>query len=97
MEDEYLVLDPRLAKKESVVNLKVEKLESVRDVDKVLNLLRQGFVVFLRIKELRERSLSDLKRAVEKIKRTCEAIEGDIIGVDEDFIIVTPKNVRIFR
>ncbi len=96
-EEEYLVIDESLLKEGEIVKVRIETLKDYADVDRILQFLREGQIIFLRIKELREKDLTELKRAVEKIKRTCAAIEGDIVGVDEDFIIVTPKFAKIYR
>ena len=39
----------------------------------------------------------ELKRAINKIKKTCDAIEGDIAGFGEDWIVVTPSFARVYR
>ena len=41
--------------------------------------------------------LIELKRAVDKLKKTCVAMDGDIIGVDEDFLVLTPNYAKIWR
>jgi SepF-like predicted cell division protein (DUF552 family) len=50
-----------------------------------------------KIKELRERDINELKRSVDKLRKTCSAMSGDIVGVDEDFLIITPSFAKIFR
>lgn len=73
----------------------VMKLKDFNDTYQVQNLLREGFVVVLSIKELRIKDISELKRSVDRIKKTVEAIGGDIVGVEEDIIIVTPNGIKI--
>ena len=46
---------------------------------------------------MRERDISELKRSVDRIRKTCMAMGGDIVGVDEDFLIVCPSYARIYR
>ena len=79
------------------VNLRIETLNDYRDVEGVQRLLREGNVIFLRIRKLRERDIGELKRSVERLRRTTIAMNGDIIGVDEDFLILTPPNVKVWR
>lgn len=79
------------------VNVRIETLKNYSDADKVQNLVREGNVVFLRIKELREKDINELKRSVDKIRKTCSAMNGDIVGVDEDFLIITPSFAKIYR
>lgn len=81
----------------SQVNVKIDTMTSYADAERVLQHLREGMVVFLRIRELREKNINELKKAVEKIKKTANAMNGDMVGVDEDFLIITPKFAKIYR
>ena len=75
----------------------VRKINEYTEVEEVLNLLRSGNIVVLSIRDLRKKDVSELKRVVDRIKRTVEAIGGDIVGVEEDLIIATPSGVKIER
>ena len=79
------------------MNIRIENLQDYRDVEGVQRLLREGNIVFLRIKKLKERDLGELKRSVERLRRTSVAMNGDIIGVDEDYLILTPPSAKIHR
>jgi SepF-like predicted cell division protein (DUF552 family) len=79
------------------VNVRIETLKNYSDTDRVQNFLREGTVVFLNIRELREKDITELKRSVEKLKKTCTAMNGDMVGVDEDFLIITPQFAKIYR
>src|SRR3989338_8444052 len=46
---------------------------------------------------IKEKDLVELKRAVAKLKKTAEAIEGDIAGFGEDWIVVTPNFAQVHR
>jgi hypothetical protein len=94
-EEEFLEVQPEA--ETSHVSVKIDFLNSYADVDRIRDLVRDNNVVFLKIGELRKKDMAELKRAVEKLKKTCVAMEGDMVGVDEDFLIVTPKSVRIYR
>jgi len=37
------------------------------------------------------------KRVVNKLKKTCDAIDGDIAGFGEDWIVVTPAFAQVAR
>ncbi len=78
-------------------NIRIENLNDYRDVEGVQRLLREGNIVFLRIKKLKERDLGELKRSVERLRRTSVAMNGDIIGIDEDYLILTPPSAKIYR
>jgi SepF-like predicted cell division protein (DUF552 family) len=79
------------------INVRIETLKTYSDVDRVQDMVRDSNVVFLRIRELRDKDINELKRAVEKLKKTCTAVDGDMVGVDEDFLIITPKIARVYR
>ncbi|MBU5688918.1 MAG: cell division protein SepF [Candidatus Aenigmarchaeota archaeon] len=79
------------------IQVRVESLEEYADTDRVQKLLREGNIVFLKIKPLRDKDLGELKRAVAKIKKTITAMNGDIVGVDENYLIITPEFARVFR
>lgn len=73
-------------------------IEDFADVKPALDALREGYTVcLLNIKPLKEKDLVELKRAVGKLKKTCEAIEGDIAGFGEDWIVAAPSFARIHR
>ncbi|MEM5828209.1 MAG: cell division protein SepF [Candidatus Aenigmatarchaeota archaeon] len=93
-EEEVEIVTPEEEKKEKVYVL---KLKDFNDTYQIQNLLREGYIVVISIKELRMKDVSELKRSVDRIKKTVEAIGGDIVGVEEDLIIATPSGVKIER
>lgn len=73
-------------------------LTEFADVKDALDALREGYTIALiNIKPLRDKDMVELKRAIEKIKKTCDALEGDLAGVSENFIVVTPSFAHIYR
>ncbi|MDI6806528.1 MAG: cell division protein SepF [Candidatus Aenigmarchaeota archaeon] len=79
------------------ISVKVDVLNELKDVSRLQQLIRNGNIVFTRIKELRKKDINELKRAVDRIKRTCTAVGGDLVGVDEDYLVITPSNVKIVK
>ncbi|MBI5355337.1 MAG: cell division protein SepF [Candidatus Aenigmarchaeota archaeon] len=97
-EDDYIEIDVEaISPKAGAVHIKIAKINSYNDVERIQSLLRDGNVVLAKIKQLKEKDMSELKRAVEKLRRTCVALNGDIAGVDEDYIILTPHYARVAR
>ncbi len=73
-------------------------VEDFADVKPALDALREGYTVALiNIKPLKDKDLVELKRAVSKLKKTVEAIEGDIAGFGEDWIVAAPSFAQIYR
>jgi len=95
--EEFLELDSSAFDRQKEVNVRIETLEDYSDTGRIQGLVRDGSVVFLKIKKLRMQDISELKRAVEKLRKTCAAMNGDIVGVDEDFLILTPNFARVYR
>jgi len=95
-EDEFIEIES-LGEVEGKTRIRIEKLNDYRDVEKVQKLVREGNIVFLKIRKIKERDLGELKRCVERLRKTAIASNGDIIGVDEDFLIITPTFAKIYR
>lgn len=73
-------------------------LRQFDDINDVLNGLREGYTIaVIDIKALKAKDVVELKRAIAKIKKTVDAIEGSIAGFGENVIIVTPKFAQIHR
>lgn len=95
--EEFVELDESAMNQENKVGVRIETLKDFLDTERVQNLLREGNVVFLRVKNLRNKDMAELKRSVEKLKKTCTAMNGDIAGIDEDFLVLTPKFAKVYR
>lgn len=97
-EDEYLELDTEGQDLKSKVIVRPFVLEDFEDVKDILDSLREGHTIALiNIKPLKDKDLVELKRAINKLKKTCDAIEGDIAGFGDDYIVVTPSFAQIYK
>lgn len=94
--DEFIELEV-LKEEGQKINIRIETLNDYRDIQGVQKYLREGNIIFLRIKKMKERDMGELKRSVERLRRTAVAMNGDIIGIDEDYLILTPPFVKIHR
>jgi hypothetical protein len=77
--------------------VKVCKLKGFADVDAVVRELGDGNIVVLDIKPLAERSMNELKHAVDEVKDICLSVGGDIAGLSEYHLIITPPGIKIER
>ncbi len=92
------VSGPTESDKSSKVLVKPYVMEDFEDVKDVLDCLREGnTVALINIKPLKDKDLIELKRAVNKLRKTCEAIDGDIAGFGEDYIVAVPYFAKIHR
>ena len=73
-------------------------IEEFSDIKPILDCLREGYTISLvNIRPLKDKDLVELKRAINKLKKTCEAVEGDIAGFGDDWIALTPSFAKIYR
>ena len=93
---DYLEIDLEQEEKENKVMVKLFVLKEYEDVNAVLSALREGYTIaIIDIKILRQKDTIELKRAVSKIKKTADALEGSIAGFGENTVIVTPSFAKI--
>jgi SepF-like predicted cell division protein (DUF552 family) len=97
IEDDFVELDAETVEREDSVAIKAATLKEYGDVDEVQQYLRDGKIVWVNIKPLKNTDMADLKRAVNRLKKTVKAVNGDMAGVDEDWIVVCPEYARIER
>ena len=99
MDNEYIEIDVSSEEKQNRVLVRLFTLKSYDDVTDVLNSLREGYTIaVIDVKRLRQKDSLELKRAISKIKKTVDAMEGDIKGFSNeqpDIIIATPAFARI--
>jgi SepF-like predicted cell division protein (DUF552 family) len=97
--EEYVEIDlNQMESKDTKVIVKPFVLKIYDDITDVLNSLREGYTIaVIDIKPLKTKDVVELKRAISKIKKTVDAIEGSIAGFGENVIIVTPKFAEIQR
>jgi len=97
-EEEYLELDTESEYSGSKIIVRPFMIEDFSDIKPILDSLRDGQTIALvNIKPLKDKDLVELKRAINKLKKTCDAMEGDIAGFGDDYIIVTPHFAEIYR
>jgi SepF-like predicted cell division protein (DUF552 family) len=97
--ESYVELGSSPSKEEkSRVTVRPFVMEEFEDIKEILDVLREGSTIALvNIKPLKEKDLVELKRAVSKLRKTCEAIDGDIAGFGEDYVVAVPYFARIHR
>lgn len=95
-DEDYLEIDLDKEEKDSKVLVKLFGLKNYEDINPILNVLREGYTIgIIDIKILKQKDPIELKRAVSKIKKTTEALEGNIAGFGENLLIVTPSFATI--
>ena len=96
--DSYVELETESNENHSKVLVRPFMLESFDDTKQILDSLREGATIALvNIKPLKEKDLVELKRAINKLKKTTDAINGEIAGFGDDYVVVTPQFASIYR
>jgi SepF-like predicted cell division protein (DUF552 family) len=97
--EEYVEIDLNAAQSnDNKVIVKPFVLKEFDDINAVLNSLREGYTIaVIDIKPLKTKDIIELKRAIAKIKKTIDAIEGKIAGFGENIIIATPQFADIHK
>jgi len=96
--EDYVEIDLNQEKKENKVMVKLFVLKDYEDSNMVLNAIREGYTIgIVDIRVLKKKDPIELKRAIGKIKKTVQALEGSIAGFGESTIIITPAFAKIDR
>jgi len=96
--NEYLEIDLDKKEEENKVLVKLFVLKQYEDVNGILDALREGYTIaILDIRNLRKRDPIELKRAIAKVKKTTDALSGNIAGFGENMVIVTPSFAKILK
>lgn len=97
--EDYLEIDTeQAARPKSKILIKPFVVKEFEDIKPALDALRDGYTIALiNIRPIKDKDIVELKRAVNKLKKTCDAINGDIAGFGEDWIVVTPSFAQVHR
>jgi SepF-like predicted cell division protein (DUF552 family) len=77
--------------------LKAMPLRDLADVDSVKTEVKSGNILILRITPLANKSIDDVKRAVNELSEFAESVGGDIARLGEERVVICPQNVKIWR
>ena len=95
---EYVEIDLGQEAKKSKILVRPFVLKQFEDVTEILNTLREGYsIAVIDIRPLKTKDVIELKRAISKVKKTVEALEGTIAGFGENILIVTPSFAEIYK
>ncbi len=97
-DSEYIEIDVGQEAKKNKVIVRPFILKSYEDSNQILNALREGYTIaVIDIKPLKAKDMIELKRAIAKIKKTVEALEGSVAGFGDNTIIVVPQFAEIYK
>ena len=104
MEEDYLSIsedESVLAKAEEVnkdLDVRVFVLDDYDSVRDILDIIRgEKTMCLVDIHLLRNKDADELRRAVDKLKKTVNAVGGELVGFHENWILASPKNVHVHK
>lgn len=97
IDDDFVELDAEMQEGNKKVVIRAETLQEFDDIEDVQDHLRNDHVVWINIAPLKNKDMTNLKRAVNRLKKTIKAIDGDMAGVDENWIVACPSYAEIAR
>jgi SepF-like predicted cell division protein (DUF552 family) len=77
--------------------LKAMPLRDLSDLESIKNEVRNGNILILRITPLANKSVEDVKQAVNELYEFAESISGDIARLGEERVVICPPKIRIWR
>ena len=97
-EPEYIEIDLGQEVKKNKVVVRPFILRKFEDVNEILDALREGYTIaVIDIGPIKKKDMIELKRVIAKIKKTADALEGEVAGFGESIIIVTPSFAEIYK
>jgi SepF-like predicted cell division protein (DUF552 family) len=81
----------------SKIYLKAMPLRKLEDLDEIKNEIKSGNILIIKVSPLADKSVEDIKTAVNELCKFAEEVTGDIARLGEERIVVTPAGVRIWR
>jgi SepF-like predicted cell division protein (DUF552 family) len=97
VDDDFVELDAEVAEGDKKAVIRAETLQEFDDIEAVQDHLRNDHIVWINIGPLKSKDMTNLKRAVNRLKKTIKAIDGDMAGVDESWIVACPSYAEIAR
>ena len=97
--EEYIEVDiARDVGKKAKIIVRPFVLKSFEEVNLILDVLREGYTIALiDIKYLKSKDIIELKRAVAKLRKTVDALDGSLAGFGENVLVATPSFAKIYK
>lgn len=97
--EDYIEIDlGRSEIKKGKILIRPFVLKVFEDINPVLNILREGYTIaVIDIKPIKSKDIVELKRAIAKLKKTADALEGSVAGFGENIIIAAPSFAEIYK
>jgi len=77
--------------------LKAMPLRNLPDIEVIKHELNLGNIIILKITPLAQKSIEDVKNAVNELAAFTQSIGGDIASLGEERVVIVPNSIRIWR
>lgn len=81
----------------SKIYLKAMPLRNLSDLDTIKREVESGNILIVKVSPLANKSIKDIKKAVNELCEFVKTVDGDIARLGEERIVITPSGVRIWR
>lgn len=79
------------------ITIRIDSLGGMVDVDRVAKLVKDGNVVFLKLRELQRRDIGEFQNTLQKMKRVCTQFSWDMVALEDGYLIITPRFAKVER
>ena len=84
-------------KKPSKIYLKAMPLKRLSDLETIKKEVSLGNILIIKVSPLANKSVDDIKKAVNELCDFVKTVDGDIARLGEERIVITPSEVKIWR
>jgi SepF-like predicted cell division protein (DUF552 family) len=82
---------------QDIIYIKSIDLESLSNIQQVSGELDKGNIVIAYIGKMQYGQNRELRRVIDQLRGVCRTIGGDIAQLGQDYIVVTPPFVKIYK
>lgn len=85
-------------REDKLVDVRVFVLDDYENIRDILDIIRgEKTMCLIDIHLLRNKDPDELRRAIDKLKKTVSAVGGELVGFHENWILAAPRNVHIHK
>jgi len=96
--EEDFVYKKKEGNSDKIANIRVFVLDDFDAIREILDVIRENSTICLiDIHLLRNKDPDELKRAIDKLKKTVEAVGGELVGFHESWILAAPSFIEIHK
>jgi hypothetical protein len=83
--------------KESITYVKAVTLRDYKELKSIKDDIEKGIILIIRITPLAQKSIDELRRAIDDLYTFIQTVGGDIARLGEERVVITPSNVKIWK